>query len=51
MGLDEGATLHAYAADYNHTEWSDAGTLTVTDGKLVSDGKLHVISSLIVVEE
>ena len=51
LGLDEGATVHAWAADYANTAWSDAGTLTVVDGRLVSDGTLHLLSTLILVEE
>lgn len=44
-------TYEAYAADYHHTEWSHAGTLTASGGTLTSDGTLHVLSTLVIVQE
>jgi hypothetical protein len=50
VGLADG-TYHAYAAEYAHTEWSDAGEITVSGDSITSDGKLHVLSTLIIVQE
>lgn len=50
LGLADG-TYHAWAAEYAHTEWSDAGTLTVSGDTISTDGKLHVLSTLIIVQE
>ena len=53
LGLAEGTKVHVLASSYDHKEWTDGGTATVTKGAIMSDdgAGIPVLSTVLLVQQ